>query len=101
MPRIKTLKLAEITRPLDKKENEQLLVSAVKRLLNGDKEGAIPLRQKIVTTVAANFSSVVRESIQAFLLVDLKTNLDLALSWLYEEYSIMQVNFHVKSVKLF
>lgn len=90
IPKIKTLKLAEITRPLEKNQNETLLLGAVSRLLTADKKCSTPLKQKIVTTVAANFNSTVRDSVLGYLVQDLKNNIDLALSWLYEEYSIMQ-----------
>lgn len=93
-PRIKTLRLNEITRPLDKTTKHNLLIDAVKRILTADKKGFMNLRPKIVTTVAATFSETVRESVLAYLLYDLRSNLDLALSWLYEEYSIMQVIYY-------
>lgn len=80
-PKIKTLKLNEITHPLDKGTKQNLMIGAVNRLLAADKRGAVPLRQKILTTVAASFSDSVRESVLQFLLFDLKSNLDLALSW--------------------
>ncbi|KAK9711256.1 hypothetical protein QE152_g25607 [Popillia japonica] len=50
----------------------------------------MPLRQKIIITVASTFNDAVREHILTFLLCDLRSHLDLALAWLYEEYSIMQ-----------
>lgn len=88
--RIRTLKLNEVTKPLDKATKQTLLVGSIKRLLQSDKKINAPLRQKIITTVAASFSEGVRTSVLTHLLFDLKSNLDLALSWLYEEYSIMQ-----------
>lgn len=89
------MKLAEITRPLDKSQNEMLLLGAVKRLLAANKKDSVQIKQKIVTTVAANFNTSVRDSVLEFLIYDLKNNLDLALSWLYEEYSIMQVQYQL------
>ncbi|GJQ67330.1 hypothetical protein Trydic_g8229 [Trypoxylus dichotomus] len=88
--RIKTLKLAEITKPLEKSTKENLLLEAVKRILTCDKRSPMPLRQKVIITVASTFNDTVREHILTFLLCDLRSHLDLALAWLYEEYSIMQ-----------
>lgn len=89
-PKIKSLKLAEITKPLLKETKEKLLVSSVKRLLQCDKMKSKNLQQKIITTLASNFSASVREAILTHLLSDLRSNLDSALAWLYEEYSITQ-----------
>lgn len=97
--RIKTLKLAEITKPLDKSTKENLLLGAVKRILTCDKRSPLPLCQKIIITVASTFNDAVREEILTFLLCDLRSHLDLALAWLYEEYSIMQVIAYL--IKLF
>ncbi|XP_030752389.1 symplekin [Sitophilus oryzae] len=89
-PKIKSLKLAEITKPLPKDTKESLLVSSVNRLLGCDKAKIKGLNQKIIITLASNFSSPVREAILTYLLSDLRSNIDTALAWLFEEYSIMQ-----------
>ncbi|XP_017776938.1 PREDICTED: symplekin [Nicrophorus vespilloides] len=89
-PRVKVLKLNEITRPLDKKARETLLLGAIKRLLKADHQSNKVIRQKIITTVAATFNDIVRENVLSYVLEDIKGHLDLALAWLYEEYSIMQ-----------
>lgn len=108
--KVKTLKLNEVTRPLAKPVKRSLLLGAVKRLLytvttnsnytelsgykNGQDEQSewkqLPMQNKIITTLAATFSDVVRESILEHVVNDLKTSMDIALGWLYEEYSIMQ-----------
>lgn len=91
VPRIKTLKLTEITKPLEKNSKEKLLLGAVERMLLADKAGTGQLRQKIVVTLASSFNESVRTTVLSFLLSDLRTHLDTALAWLFEEYSIMQV----------
>ncbi|KAJ8940017.1 hypothetical protein NQ314_010848 [Rhamnusium bicolor] len=88
--RIKTLKLSEITKPLEKDVKERLLVSSVKRLLYSDKPASKLLHQKVVTTLATCFSKVVRDAVLTFLLSDLRSNVNTALAWLFDEYSIMQ-----------
>ncbi|XP_063902796.1 symplekin isoform X2 [Zophobas morio] len=90
VPRIKTLKLSEITKPLEKDAKEKLLISSITRLLSADKTAAKCLYQKLITTIAACFSPTVRQTVLTFLLADLRTHVDLALAWLFEEYSILQ-----------
>lgn len=90
MTRLKTLKLSEITKPLEKDVKEKLLIGSINRLLKADKTADRSLYQKLITTVAACFSPTVRQTVLTFLLSDLRTHVDLALAWLFEEYSILQ-----------
>ncbi|CAG9771248.1 unnamed protein product [Ceutorhynchus assimilis] len=90
LTKTKALKLAEVTKPLSKDVKEKLLVSAVRRLLLCDKSKSKALQQKIITTLASNFNAAVRETVLTFLLGDLRNNVDTALAWLFEEYSIIQ-----------
>jgi symplekin len=90
VPRIKTLKLSEITKPLEKETKEKLLIGSINRLLTADKTAAKCLYQKLITTIAACFSPTVRQTVLTFLLSDLRTHVDLALAWLFEEYGILQ-----------
>ncbi|XP_066261627.1 symplekin [Euwallacea similis] len=89
-PKTRSLKLADVTKPLMRDVKEKLLVSAVRRLLRCDKLKSKNLQQKIITTLASNFNPSVRETILTFLLSDLRSNVDTALAWLFEEYSITQ-----------
>ncbi|KAJ8916157.1 hypothetical protein NQ315_016296 [Exocentrus adspersus] len=88
--RIKTLKLMEITKPLEKDVKERLLISSIKRLLQQDRSQNNLLHQKVITTLATCFCKSVRDTVLAYLLSDLRSNVDTALAWLFEEYSIMQ-----------
>ncbi|KAL3281104.1 hypothetical protein HHI36_004328 [Cryptolaemus montrouzieri] len=90
VPRVKTLKLGEITKPIDKELKENLLVGSVKRLLSCEQIINRTLHQKIISTLAASFCPVVKETIITFLINDLRSHIDIALAWLFEEYSIMQ-----------
>lgn len=90
MQRVKTLKLSEITKPLSKDTKEILLLASVQKLLLSEKTGTSALREKVITTLAATFGKSVRESVLTYLLTDLRSNVNVALTWLYEEYSIMQ-----------
>lgn len=92
--RIKTLKLSEITNPLEDETLEKMMADAVQRILKSEKDAALggvtPVRNKIITTLAATFNKKVREVVLNFLLEDLRSHLDLGFAWLYEEYSFMQ-----------
>lgn len=61
----RTLKLAEITKPLDDDVREKLAVDAVKRILDAEKDaaygGALRVRMKIITSIATTFGLKVRE----------------------------------------
>ena len=45
---------------------------------------------KILTTLAATFNPFVKEAILQHITEDMRTRLDLALGWLYEEYALLQ-----------
>lgn len=61
----RTLKLGEITKPLEDELREKLAVDAVKRILDSEKdaafEGALRVRMKIITSIATTFGLRVRE----------------------------------------
>lgn len=90
----KSLKLQEVTKPLSKLIKEKFLTDAVSRVLKAERKsivgGVAIKRRKIITVVAATFTGSVRDTIIKFILDDLKNRLDLAFSWLYEEYSLLQ-----------
>lgn len=92
--RVKAIKLAELTRPLPRQVKEKLLIGAVERILNAERAalegGQINVREKVITTFAVSYGQNVRETILTFILEDIVTRIDLALSWLYEEYSFVQ-----------
>lgn len=92
--RAKSLNLKEITKPMSKALKEKSLLQAVMRVLQAERKsivgGVAAKRSKIVTVLAATFTGSVRELIVKFILEDLPARLDLAFSWLYEEYSLWQ-----------
>lgn len=57
--RIKTLKLSEITKPLEKETATRMMAAVVKRILQAEKVanmgGAAKTRVKIITTLASTF----------------------------------------------
>lgn len=90
----RTLKLSEITKPLENDVREEMAVDAVKRILDAEKDaaqgGALRARMKIVTSIATTFGLKVRQAILDYILADIRQRLNLAMAWLYEEYSILQ-----------
>jgi len=86
----RTLKLAEVTKPLPEAVRRSMVLQAVQRILRAEKAaaaGGIPaVRAKIITTLAATFSEDVRDVLLEFIFSDLVARADLAFSWLFEEY---------------
>ncbi|KAK9503177.1 hypothetical protein O3M35_011802 [Rhynocoris fuscipes] len=73
---------------------ESLQVSAIQRVLKAEKSaitgGVSNVRTKLISTIASSFGEKVRSAILEFILADLKNQINLALSWAYEEYSFLQ-----------
>ncbi len=92
--RAKSLKLQEVTKPMSRAVKEKFLLDAVMRILRAERAsivgGVSVKRRKILTVMAATFTGSVRETIIEFIMKDLKTRIDLAFSWLFEEYSLFQ-----------
>lgn len=92
--RAKSLKLQEVTKPMSRTVKEKFLLDAVTRILHAERAsivgGASVKRRKILSVLAATFTASVRETIIGFIMKDLKSRIDLAFSWLFEEYSLFQ-----------
>lgn len=91
---VKSLKLSEVTKPLSRAVKEKFLLEAVQRVLKAERKsiagGAVVKRRKILTVLAATFTGNVRDAIIHFIQEDVRARMDLAFSWLYEEYSLLQ-----------
>lgn len=63
--RIKTLKLSEITRPLDEESQSNMMKAAVMRILKAERDavmgGILTVRNKVLTILAATFKKDVRQ----------------------------------------
>ncbi|XP_052742119.1 symplekin isoform X2 [Bicyclus anynana] len=92
--KVKLLKLQELTRPIPKEIKEKLVLQAVDRILRAEKEsiigGATQIRAKFITIFASSYTPEIRELVLNYVLEDPLNRIDLALSWLYEEYAFMQ-----------
>ncbi|XP_045536785.1 symplekin [Papilio machaon] len=102
--KVKLLKLQELTRPIPKDIKEKLMLQAVERILRAEQDciigGAEQIRSKFITIFASSYTSDIRELVLNYILEDPVKRIDLALSWLYEEYSIMQgFNRHPLTLK--
>lgn len=92
--KVKLLKLQEITRPIPKEIKERLITQAVSRILKAETEsvigGAANIRAKFITIFASSYTPELRDLVLNYILEDPTNRIDLALSWLYEEYAFMQ-----------
>ncbi|XP_067615058.1 symplekin [Eurosta solidaginis] len=92
--RAKTLKLQEVTKPFSRQLKEKFLLEAVKRILQSERRcivgGVSAKRRKLLTVMAATFPDKVRYFIFDFIMLDVRQRIDLAFSWLYEEYCLLQ-----------
>lgn len=92
--KVKLLKLQELTRPIPKEIKEKMIIQAVDRILRAEKEsiigGAAQIRNKFITIFASSYTPEIRELVLGYILSDPLNRIDLALSWLYEEYAFMQ-----------
>ncbi|XP_058055491.1 symplekin [Anopheles bellator] len=92
--RIKMPKLQEITKPLAKATKETFLLDAVGRILRAERQalvgGVSAQRQQIITAFGSAFVAPVREAILEHILEDLPKRIDLAFSWIFEEYALIQ-----------
>lgn len=86
----KMIKYMESLKPMDLDIKERILIDTVKRVLKPHQSTNKQLHQKIITMMATSFNMSVRDAILSFLVADLRTHVDIALAWLFEEYSIMQ-----------
>ncbi|XP_038118602.1 symplekin [Culex quinquefasciatus] len=92
--RVKVLRLQEVTKqqPVDLKHT--FLNDAVKRILKAEKQaligGAAFKRKRIITVFGSHFMPSVRMLILDFILEEICKRIDLAFSWIFEEYSLLQ-----------
>jgi symplekin len=73
------------------------MVKSLERILKAERAaimgGIGELRNKIVTTLVANHPTVLRSTLMNFISEDLSKRIELAFSWLYEEYCFCH-SFH-------
>lgn len=79
------------TKPLSAKESDRFCRSAFRRILDAEKavnkKGAGPVRAKILTTLATQFSGDMADDLKEHVLKNPRNHLDLAFQWLYQQYA--------------
>ncbi|XP_037499656.1 symplekin isoform X3 [Rhipicephalus sanguineus] len=94
--RLRQLNLSDITRPLSDEEMTQMLVSTVRRILDAGRESRAhntsisPVQVKILAGLATQFGGEISAMLKGYILEDLRSHVDIALAWLYEEYAQLQ-----------
>lgn len=91
--RQRALKLAEIAKPLTPQMNESMAHSALQRVLKAERTamlgGVAANRQKILASLATLFSGDFKDLVLEYIMADPRLRIELAFSWLYEEYSMV------------
>ncbi|XP_014288732.1 symplekin isoform X2 [Halyomorpha halys] len=84
----------EMYKPMSTDMREFLQVGAVQRILSSEESaitgGVSRVRSKILASFAASFGQKVKQTILNFIMGDIRNQINLALAWIYEEYSYMQ-----------
>ncbi|XP_055603374.1 symplekin-like [Uranotaenia lowii] len=92
--RVKVLRLQEVTKPQPRDLKHTFLNDAVRRILKAEKQaligGVASKRRRIITVFGSCFMNSVRDVILEFILEDIAKRMDLVLSWIFEEYSLLQ-----------
>ncbi|KAL1416564.1 hypothetical protein MTO96_027788 [Rhipicephalus appendiculatus] len=94
--RLRQLNLSDITRPLSDEEMTQMLVCTVRRILDAGRESRAlntsisPVQVKILAGLATQFGGEISAMLKGYILEDLRSHVDIALAWLYEEYAQLQ-----------
>lgn len=92
--RVKVLRLQDVTKPLPQDFKYNFLNDAVRRILRAEKQALIGgvgfKRKRIITVFGSCFMPLVREAIMEFILEEINKRMDLAFSWIFEEYSLLQ-----------
>ncbi|XP_067136440.1 symplekin [Centruroides vittatus] len=92
--RMKQLNLNEITKPLTKEDSDNLVISAVERILKAERSAALggisQIRIKILACLATQFRAEISEMLRNFIFEDFRNRADVAFAWLYEEYATYQ-----------
>ncbi|KAM9588958.1 LOW QUALITY PROTEIN: symplekin-like [Morphnus guianensis] len=89
--RKKVFRLADVLKPLSDAQMEKLKLSAVKRILRAERavacSGAAQARVKILASLVTQFEVPLKSEVLAFVLDDIRSRLDLAFAWLFQEYN--------------
>ncbi|PRD34047.1 UNVERIFIED_CONTAM: Symplekin [Trichonephila clavipes] len=89
--RTKKIDFQHNAKPLSEQECNRFCESAFNRILNAEKavvkKGCAAIRTKILTTLASQFGGDVATNLKQHVLENPRNRIDLAISWLYQEYA--------------
>ncbi|XP_062463806.1 symplekin, partial [Pezoporus occidentalis] len=89
--RKKVFRLADVLKPLTETQVEKLKLGAVKRILRAERavacSGAAQARVKILASLVTHLEVPLKSEVLAFILEDVRSRLDLAFAWLFQEYN--------------
>ncbi|GIY94620.1 symplekin [Caerostris extrusa] len=78
-------------KPLTSEEADRMSRAAFNRIINSEnimsKTGALPMRAKLLTTLATEFRGDFATDLRNHILENPKNRIDLAFTWIYQEYS--------------
>ncbi|KAL5463371.1 hypothetical protein EMCRGX_G032264, partial [Ephydatia muelleri] len=92
LKRIHMFDLTSVVHPMENEQVHSLAIAAFKRMLKVE-GGALSLDTqqnsiKLIITLVTQFGGEFVEALRSFILEDFKSHFDLAIAWLYAEYSI-------------
>ncbi|XP_057254317.1 symplekin-like, partial [Pezoporus wallicus] len=89
--RKKVFRLPDVLKPLTETQVEKLKLGAVKRILRAERavacSGAAQARVKILASLVTHLEVPLKSEVLAFILEDVRSRLDLAFAWLFQEYN--------------
>ncbi|GFT30810.1 symplekin [Nephila pilipes] len=89
--RSKKIDFQHNAKPLSESDCNRFCQSAFNRILNAEKavakKGCAPIRTKILTSLASQFGGDIAADLKQHVLENPRSRIDLAISWLYQEYA--------------
>ncbi|GCB69330.1 hypothetical protein scyTo_0012406, partial [Scyliorhinus torazame] len=90
--RKKVFRLGDVVQQLPADKIDKLKLGAVQRILKAEKAvargGAGPIRVKILARLVTQFDGKMKGKMMDFILEDMRSRVDLAFAWLYQEYNL-------------
>eukprot|EP00062_Callorhinchus_milii_P024346 gi/632984137/ref/XP_007908991.1/ PREDICTED: symplekin [Callorhinchus milii] len=90
--RKKIFRLTDVVQQLPVDKMDKLKLGAVQRILNAERvvvrSGAAPIRVKILARLVTQFDGKMKNEMMDFILEDIRSRIDLAFAWLYQEYNL-------------
>ncbi|XP_064403581.1 symplekin-like isoform X2 [Halichondria panicea] len=94
LKRIRMFDLSTVVKPLSLSLNKEMSIATFKRILEAENVpthgAASQARIKLIISLVSQFGQEFNTTLLEFILDDLRTNMDLAIAWLFTEYSISE-----------